>query len=266
MVDNDLLRYARWWPWVLVAATLHVAGIAYVFWHPTATPVVPKDDAPIAITLAPEQQSVAAPPVDLALNQVNTQQAVQSEAALTPPPVTQPQPDISVPETEKGTIAKKEDVPEKKQPEKKELKPIEKKPRKPVEKPKKKEQLSAQASQVPTVQQKTTSAKSTAAPVAGSSSNSVNQLADWRSQVVLKLQKVKRYPDSARVMQEEDTITVSFTILPDGKTSNIKIVKSQGFQDLEDEVTDMLVRASPMPPPPDGKEITLLVPIAFALE
>lgn len=271
MTGNGLLNYAKWWPWALVAIGLHLAGIGYLLLEPsTSVPVMP-EDAPMAVTLAREQQSTVIPKTDLAINKAATNPSAQPAAPETAVPVSSPVPAVAVPVTNHGTLnihkQEKQETPAK--PVEEQHKHLRKRvitKRKIHEEKHQNHVTPAQeATSVPVTEHNNQTRQEAAAVVAGAAMNSVHQMTDWRSQILLRLQKVKNYPDSARAMQEEDTITVSFTVQPDGSVTNIRIVKSQGFEPLEDEVMNMLAKASPMPKPPAGEAVTLTVPVAFSL-
>lgn len=90
--------------------------------------------------------------------------------------------------------------------------------------------------------------------------------ANWESQVLAHLERNKRYPAAARLRRQEDVIYVRFVVDRQGQVSNVRIVRSQGFPLLEEEVHNLLRRAAPLPPvPPDihGDSVELLVPVEF---
>jgi protein TonB len=61
------------------------------------------------------------------------------------------------------------------------------------------------------------------------------------------LEKAKNYPVLARKRGMEGIVLVSFTIDKKGLPQDIRIMKSSGYQILDEEVRKMLKKASPFP-------------------
>ena len=72
------------------------------------------------------------------------------------------------------------------------------------------------------------------------------------------------YPPLAQRMGWKGTVTVSFVVLENGATENIRITKSSGRELLDQTVVKTIQRAQPFPHPPVRAE--LIIPIAFRLE
>jgi TonB family protein len=75
------------------------------------------------------------------------------------------------------------------------------------------------------------------------------------------IEKAKAYPLIARKRGVEGTVLVSFRIDVKGLPQNVMIVKSSGYQILDDEVQKMLKKASPFPEL-NGE---IVIPITFKL-
>jgi len=93
------------------------------------------------------------------------------------------------------------------------------------------------------------------------SRNYAGTLAAW-------LNKHKRYPRRARKLGQQGTTKVRFTINRDGRLLSFRILASSGHDLLDQEVREMLRRASPMPAIPKAiarAELTVTVPISFTL-
>ena len=75
------------------------------------------------------------------------------------------------------------------------------------------------------------------------------------------IEKAKTYPLIARKRGVEGTVLVSFRIDGKGLPQNVMIVKSSGYQILDDEVQKMLKKASPFPEM-NGE---IVIPITFKL-
>jgi protein TonB len=72
------------------------------------------------------------------------------------------------------------------------------------------------------------------------------------------------YPDKARRMGWSGIVVVSFIILENGHVSNEKIVRSSGYEVLDNNVIATIKRIEPFPKPPVSAE--LKIPITYRLE
>ncbi|MDI6890053.1 MAG: energy transducer TonB [Thermodesulfovibrionales bacterium] len=75
------------------------------------------------------------------------------------------------------------------------------------------------------------------------------------------IERAKSYPFLARKKGIEGTVLVSFKIDRKGSPKDIKIIKSSGYQILDDEVPKMLRKASPFP----EVKGEIVIPITFKL-
>ncbi len=75
------------------------------------------------------------------------------------------------------------------------------------------------------------------------------------------LERAKSYPLLARERGMEGTVFVSFVIGSRGLPQDVKIMKSSGYQILDEEVKKMLKKASPFP----GIKGEIVIPITFKL-
>lgn len=135
--------------------------------------------------------------------------------------------------------------------------PPPKKVEKPKEKPKKKS-LAAAPSAAPQ------RADHAAAPMPGASSRDSNALPNWRSQLVARLERYKRYPSEAR--GESGIAQVAFRVDRSGGVHNARIARSSGSSLLDRETLALLDRAQPMPaPPPDvsESELSVVAPVRY---
>ncbi|TCT03488.1 energy transducer TonB [Aquabacter spiritensis] len=108
----------------------------------------------------------------------------------------------------------------------------------------------------------------TAAPSAGATSSNSTAPATWRSQLIAHINRHKRYPAEARSARHEGTARLRFSIDRSGRVVGATLVGSAGSAMLDEEVMQMIRRASPVPaPPPEvpGGVITFTVPVNFNL-
>ncbi|MBJ7556580.1 energy transducer TonB [Marinomonas spartinae] len=115
-------------------------------------------------------------------------------------------------------------------------------------------------------------AKKNQAQRVGAASNQLAALKQsWQSEILAKLQKMKRYPGYALRMKQQDTVLVRFFVDRDGNVLDSSIVKSKGYASLDRESLQLLDRVTPLPKPPASAfvgnldRIELIVPISFTI-
>jgi protein TonB len=99
--------------------------------------------------------------------------------------------------------------------------------------------------------------------------NAPRAIVRWESALAAHLERFKHYPDKARTRGDQGTVTVAFTIDHNGRVVNSRIVQSSGSETLDGETLAMLVRAQPLPKPPDNildSELSFVVPVKFNLK
>jgi periplasmic protein TonB len=99
--------------------------------------------------------------------------------------------------------------------------------------------------------------------------NAPRVIARWESVLAAHLERFKHYPDKARARGDQGTATVAFTIDHDGRLVTSRIVQSSGSETLDEETLAMLVRAQPLPKPPDNildSELSFTVPVRFYIK
>lgn len=90
----------------------------------------------------------------------------------------------------------------------------------------------------------------------------------YMSKVAALIARHKRYPRGARKDGVTGTVTVSFTIIKNGRVEESKVLTSSGDPRLDQEALDVLLRASPFPFIPDDlgtNSISITLPIEFSL-
>lgn len=84
-----------------------------------------------------------------------------------------------------------------------------------------------------------------------------------------KIEEQKNYPDIAVIRQIEGAVDVKITLDPDGNAADIRIVKSSGWDMLDEEAIRCVRSASPLPAPPEeilsDSRLTLSFTIVFEL-
>jgi len=146
-------------------------------------------------------------------------------------------------------------------------KPEKKKPEKP--KPSKQKEAKKEAERKASGKALASAQEGTGSTGAQSRKASGNaSMSNYIGQIAARLQRQKRYPDSAKRRGIGGTVLISFTISGSGSVTGSKLVRSSGTDELDREVRAMLDRASPFPPIPDDvgrTSLTITVPIRFSL-
>jgi protein TonB len=88
---------------------------------------------------------------------------------------------------------------------------------------------------------------------------------DYASLLAAWLDRHKEYPARARRKHQEGVVLCEFAIDRQGQVLNYRIIQGSGYDLLDEEASEMMTRASPVPPPPAGMDQTYVVPIVFAL-
>ena len=103
-----------------------------------------------------------------------------------------------------------------------------------------------------------------AAPMPGLSSRNSDALPNWKTQLVAKLERSKRYPSEAR--GDQGIAQLAFSVDRQGGVHNARVVRSSGSSVLDHETLALVQRAQPLPPPPpevSGAQIPIVVPIRY---
>jgi protein TonB len=98
----------------------------------------------------------------------------------------------------------------------------------------------------------------------GAAARDSNALPNWRSQLVARLERYKRYPSDAR--GDSGIAQVAFRVDRSGGVHNARISRSSGSSLLDREALALLERAQPMPPPPPevhDSELSLVAPVRY---
>jgi protein TonB len=105
-----------------------------------------------------------------------------------------------------------------------------------------------------------------AAPSPGASSHNPNALPNWKSELVARLERAKRYPAEAQSRGEQGVAQLAFSVDRGGGVHNARIVRSSGSSALDSATLALVERAAPLPPPPPeiaSTQIAISVPIRY---
>ena len=109
-------------------------------------------------------------------------------------------------------------------------------------------------------------AERAAAPMPGASSRNPNALPNWKSQLVARLERYKRYPSEAQARGEHGVAQLAFSVDRSGGVHHARIVRSSGSS-LLDRETLALVRARATAAAAAagnaGAQIAIVVPIRY---
>ncbi len=137
-------------------------------------------------------------------------------------------------------------------------------PPKPIEKLKEKKPKQASLASAPSTAEY--KAERAAAPMPGANSRDSNALPNWKTQLVARLERYKRYPSEAQSRGESGVAQLAFSVDRSGGVHNARIVRSSGSSLLDRETLMLVERAQPLPPPPPevpGSQIAIVVPIRY---
>lgn len=231
----------RWGLCLLLALSLHAAGAALLLpWNESIDEVA---NAPVIVIELVE--------VPVAPNVTPTQLPPGP-----PQPETQPQSEPRKP-IEKADVnldlAKNAELPATPPPASDE---------KPKEK-KLKQRLASLASAPSTADQR---AERAAAHAPGTASHNPNAVPSWKSALVARLERYKRYPPDEQSRGELRVVRLAFSVDRSGGVHRPHILRGSGSSSFDRESLALVERAAPMPPPPPeitGAQIPIEVPIHY---
>jgi protein TonB len=230
---------ARWCACLALAIAFHAAGAAALFARWTedsnlvaGTPVIMVDLAPVAVSPNVTTDVAPGPLQQEAEPEPEPEKPVEK---IELPPDPQAEPVVAV-------------TP----------------PPKPIEKPKEKKPKQKHASLASAPTRAEQQGARPAAPMPGASSRNSDALPNWKTQLVARLERSKRYPSEAR--GDHGTAQLAFSVDRQGGVHNARITRSSGSSVLDHETLALVQRAAPLPPPPPevpGTQIPIVVPIRY---
>lgn len=229
---------ARWSACFVLAIAFHAAGAAALFarWSEDSnlvagTPVIMVDLAPVAVSPNITTDVTPGPLQQEAEPEPEPEKPVEKVEL---PPDPQAEPVVAIP------------------------------PPKPIEKPKEKKPKQKHASLASAPTRAEQQGDRPAAPIPGASSRNSDALPNWKTQLLAKLERSKRYPSEAR--GDQGTAQLAFSVDRQGGVHNARIARSSGSSALDHETLALVQRAQPLPPPPPevpGSQIPIVVPIRY---
>jgi len=256
------------------ALAAHAALAAYLLREPPVSPSEPAAPAAVMLELAPAPTAPEAEESQVAPDVVDQEEALEApeptpeppdplveELAppdlLAPPEIAAPLEDVLPPvdmtpvETAEVAVtrprARPENLPRPPEPERVE--------RKSEKEPPREARQAARAEAPP--------APKAAAPQNSRGAAGTMSPATWKSRLMARLERAKRYPSGARRRGEEGIAYVSFAIDGEGRVLSAQLARSSGHVELDEEVLALVRRASPLPPPPPGVPSTITAPVRF---
>lgn len=109
-------------------------------------------------------------------------------------------------------------------------------------------------------------ARRTAALSPGVTQHDSDALPNWKSRLLARLERYKRYPPEAQQRGEEGVAQLAFSIDRSGGVHNAHIVHSSGSPLLDRATLALVQHAQPLPAPPagiGGARISIVVPIQY---
>src|SRR5262249_22783067 len=97
----------------------------------------------------------------------------------------------------------------------------------------------------------------------GRGQNGMAADAVYLGHVSAHLQRYKQYPASADRKRITGRGKVTFVIDASGRVTSASVTVGTGVAVLDQELTEMVHRASPFPPPPGGEPRSFNVPVSF---
>ena len=257
-------EWLRWAACLALALAFHgaVAAALLQYWHPdedqmAGAPLILIELAPLPV--APAELPSQAPPGPQ-----------QTQTAAAPPPETpaakpdakpEPEPVQAVATTETVTMPP---TPQAEQPVA--VLPPPKPTEKPAEKPQPKKHTPSPARQASAPSTAPHRAERAAAPAPGASAGNPYAVSNWKSRLVARLERYKRYPAAAQARGEHGVTQLAFSVDRSGGVHNARIVRSSGSTTLDRATLALVALAQPLPPPPPeirGGRIAIVVPIRY---
>jgi protein TonB len=250
----ERLRWAACWALAL-AFHAAVAAALLLYWRPerdqvAGAPLILVELAPLPVapTVTPSDappgpqqvQTQAAPPVKQAVKRdvkLQPEKPVEKTASIASPPQPQAEQPVAV-------------LP----------------PPKPAQQPREEKHRQSVARQASAPSGAAHRANRAAARAPGASAGNPTALPNWKSRLVARLERYKRYPAQAQARGEHGVAQLAFSVDRSGGVHRARILRSSGSTTLDRATLALVARAQPLPPPPPeirGGRIAIVVPIRY---
>jgi protein TonB len=251
----------RWTLCFAVVLGAHAAATAALFggWRAADEPVA--RGLVIVIELAPVAAAPAAPPSDA------TPGPQQAESSPEPEP-TKSEISAAVTPRPEPSVEKAEPMPRPPLPAEPQTTEVVIPPPRPVEKAQEFKPRQTQANLTSAPDSVPRQGKHAAAPAPGASAHDPDAVPQWKSALVSRLERYKRYPSEAEARGEQGVAQLAFSVDRAGGVHNARIVRSSGSGVLDRATLALIERAQPLPPPPPeihGSQIAIAVPIRYSV-
>lgn len=260
-------RLARWMMAIALVGAAHGAAVALALRSPAADEPESQTGGAFIIELSPVTTSVDEEHRDVAVGKKSEEVAPVAASAPQVASMAEPQPDELPP-----------------LPEMRETPPDDALAKRPDEKPPEEEKppevAAARAEQTPAVEavmpsvaaalQKIENATATSdRPLGqnvGFSQIDRQAIENWQRDLMVHINRHKRYPAKAREAHQHGVVSVAFAMDREGRVVSTSIQKSAGSETLDQAAIELLVVASPLPAPPasmPGETIAFVVPVNY---
>lgn len=260
----------RWTTAALVIVGLHVGGgtAGYLYWEQRPTEMLAPPITAIAFELAPVPVAPPPPPKAPEVEEIDPvldPPPPISELELMPPAPPEVEVAVAVPEKPKPVKKKKK----KKEPEKKK-----KPPEKPVDAPAPKKDFKVTTNEPSTTKVESPPQPNTlpAAVPAGPSPDEIARVGmatqQWEVAFYKHIKRYQKYPKSAKRKNQTGSPVVRFVFDRAGNVLEAQVVRSSGFESLDEDAIATFKRASPLPPLPpeiEGDTLARNIPINYNL-
>ena len=274
-------RDTRWWTiCIALALGIHVAAAAVAIARWNAAPedvanapliMVQLETLPVAPDVRPtqappgppQQQTAAQPELPKPVEEKVEEQPPPQKSGVPPRPVQEKPAEIvaALPPTPQAEPEFTAALPPKPQETAAEH-PVEKPADKVVEKKHRPKHASLASAPSPAERH----AARAGAPAPGAASQNPSALPNWKSELVARLERAKRYPPEAQARGEHGVAQLAFSVDRSGGVHHARIARSSGSSALDSATLAMVERAAPLPPPPSeiaGTQIGVSVPVRY---